>query len=406
MSDGQLGDIDRAGNAADVWSLNSEAADHYYTPMLPVEVHCHGFGGVDFSEFATLDLELLDRQAAEEGVLVIPTLYLHRDRLPDFERFMADYDRKRRGGALPRIIGVALEGPLLASHGGTPADTVWNPTRREWERLAGLARFGLLYTVLSPDAFSSVSELSAGPDTADLDWIIPVLVSHGLRPALGHFTKADPVGSAAMVEAILDLAEATAFGGRGARVVTDHLFNDMPLKIRQAFRTSRARRNREETLRSYDIPNWRLADMTEIAGPVPSAIMRGAAAGRLAACLNFDGEHVDLTIATKAAELMGFANTMMMTDRCDSARLGGQQLHRVDENSLWYQSNGIVAAGSQPLDRQMGNARAWSVAEADVWALSASTIYSAFGFETGPAGGSFVHRDSGLRSAVTSVRAE
>ncbi|MGH3842513.1 MAG: hypothetical protein ACRDS0_13855 [Pseudonocardiaceae bacterium] len=337
---------------------------------------------------------------------MIPTLYLPRGRLGDFERFMRDYDRKRRAGLIPRVIGIALEGPLLASHGGTPAATVWNPTKRDWERLAVLAALGLLYTVLSPDAFSAASELPRSHDAADLEWIVPMLVGHGLRPALGHFTKADPVGSAALVETILDLAEATPFGGQGARVITDHLFNDMPLRIRQAFRTTRARRDREQTLRSYDLPHWRLGDMTEIVGPVPSAIMRGAAAGHLSACLNFDGEHVDLAIATRAAELMGFANTMVMTDRCDSARLGGQSLHRVDENSLWYQSNGVVAAGSQPLDRQMQNARSCSISEDDTWSLAAATAYSAFGFETDPAGGGFVHRENGQRSAVTSAWAE
>lgn len=90
------------------------------TPALPVEVHCHGFGEVDFSEFSQLDLALLDRRSAEEGVVCIPTLYLHRSALEKFEWFMQRYADLRRNGKLPHIPGIALEGPLLASHGGTP----------------------------------------------------------------------------------------------------------------------------------------------------------------------------------------------------------------------------------------------------------------------------------------------
>ena len=107
------------------------------TGQLPVEVHCHGFGPVDFSDLGALDLDRLEAASVAEGVCVIPTLYLHRDCLGAFEAMMSAYAARRADGDLRRIVGVALEGPLLASHGGTPAATVWLPTRREWERLAG-----------------------------------------------------------------------------------------------------------------------------------------------------------------------------------------------------------------------------------------------------------------------------
>ncbi|WP_238783313.1 hypothetical protein [Streptomyces monomycini] len=367
------------------------------TPALPVEVHCHGFGEVDFSEFSQLDLQLLDRRSAEEGVVCIPTLYLHRSALAKFEWFMKRYADLRRNGKLPHIPGIALEGPLLASHGGTPAATVWAPTRHEWERLAALGDLGLVYTVMSPDAFTTASGLYDNLDDRHpgLDWIIPVLLAHGVRPALGHFTRADPAASAELVRDIVDIAWESEWTGAGARVITDHLFNDMPLNIKHAFRTSVARAKREATLAAYDLPGWTLADMSEIAGPVPAAIMNEAAAGRIAACINFDGEHVDLSIATRAAELMGHANTMLMTDRCDSARIGGQALHQTEDNGLWYQDGGIVAAGSQPLARQVRNAQAQGVDDQPLWQLISGTAHRAFGTQAA---------DPGLRADALTVR--
>jgi N-acetylglucosamine-6-phosphate deacetylase len=347
---------------------------------LPVEVHCHGFDDVDFSEFATLDPVTLDRKCAREAVLCIPTLYLHRDRLGEFEGFMRRFGELRRAGRLPHLVGVALEGPLLSSHGGTPAATVWAPTRHEWERLAALGRHGLLYMVMSPDAFTPASGLYPNLDSRHprFDWIVPLLMQHGVRPALGHFMRADPPGSAELVRDIVALAWTATWTGAGARAVTDHLFNDMPLTIRHAFRTSAARASREATLAGYRLHTWTLDDLPEIAGPVPAAIMREAAAGRISACVNFDGEHVDLAIARRAVELMGPDRAMVMTDRCDSARIGGQELFRSDENGLWYQSGGIVAAGSQPLARQIRNGLNIGIPYRDMWQLAARSAHASF----------------------------
>ncbi|MFZ4297787.1 hypothetical protein ACOZE3_07665 [Streptomyces cinereoruber] len=359
----------------------SGPAEQSHATLLPVEVHCHGFAGVDFSEFSRLDLELLEEICAREGVLSIPTLYLHHHRLGEFEGFMRRYDAMRRAGRIPHVVGVALEGPLLSSHGGTPADTVWAPTRSEWERLARLGEYGLCYMVLSPDAFSPASDFHGQTSARHpgFDWVVPMLLGNGVRPALGHFTRTDPLLSARLVKDIVDIAWASEWNGTGARVVTDHLFNDMPLNIRHAFRTTRARAAREATLASYDLPGWTLDAMDEIAGPVPAAIMREAAAGRIAACINFDGEHVDLAIASRAVTLMGLENSMMMTDRCDSARLGGQDLTQGEENGLWYQSGGIVAAGSQPLAQQIRNAMGRDLKGDGLWDLAAGTAHRAFG---------------------------
>ncbi|WP_208614756.1 hypothetical protein [Streptomyces regalis] len=359
----------------------------------PVEVHCHGFGDVDFSDFTKVDLDRLDAWCAREGVLSLPTMYLHREQLAEFEEFVREYHRMRGDGLLPHIAGIALEGPLLASHGGTPAATVWAPTRHEWERLAALGSYGLTYTVLSPDAFSPASELHDEPGAREtgFGWIIPLLMAHGIRPALGHFTRADPQASAELVTEIVELAWQSDWTDNGVRVVTDHLFNDMPLKIRHAFRSSRARAERDAVIASYDLPSWSLDTMAEIAGPVPAAIMQQAAAGRIGACINFDGEHVDLAIAARAVQLMGAENSMMMTDRCDSARLGGQDLHHIVDNGLWYQEDGIVAAGSVPLARQQANALSQGLTPEEVHALVAGTAHRVFGLS--------VHADLRLPTA-------
>jgi hypothetical protein len=348
---------------------------------LPVEVHCHGFGGVDFSEFDRLDLRELDHAAAAEGVVCVPTLYLHRNKLASLERFVRDFAELRAGGEIRHVVGIALEGPLLASHGGTPASTVWQPTLEEWTRIAGLGSLGLLYTVLSPDAFTPGSPFAVGDRAAPrrFEDIVPLLVEHGVRPALGHFLREDPQRSAMAVHRIVELAWSARWGGTGLPVTTDHLFNDMPLRIRHAFRTSRARRDRNATVASYQLASWTLDQLAERVGPVPAAIMSLAAAGRLAACINFDGEHVDLEIAATAVRIMGVENSMLMTDRCDSARLGGQALHHEPENTLWYQDGGTVAAGSQPLARQLDNARRAGLTDHELWHLATGTAHRVFG---------------------------
>jgi N-acetylglucosamine-6-phosphate deacetylase len=356
------------------------------TGQLPVEVHCHGFGPVDFSDLDALDLDRLEAACVAEGVCAIPTLYLHRDSLDAFEALMDAYAARRADGELLHIVGIALEGPLLASHGGTPAATVWLPTRREWERLAASGPKGLVYTVMSPDAFAEGSGLAGEVDasTPRFEDFVPLLASSGVRPALGHFTRTDPSRSAAFVEQIIDLAWQSGWNGPGLPVVTDHLFNDMPLAIRHAFRTRRARAERNETIASYRLKEWTLDRADEILGPVPAAIMRNAEARRLAACINFDGEHVDLDIAKRAIELMGTENSMIMTDRCDSARLGRQELHHEAENTLWYQQDGVVAAGSQPLSRQVSNAREHGFRDDEIWQLVAGTAHQVFGLPKRP----------------------
>jgi N-acetylglucosamine-6-phosphate deacetylase len=384
------------GRCLDPPSLLGERGESYFVESLPVEVHCHSMGDVDFSDFETLDLSQLDLVAGLEGVICIPTIYLRRDRLDEFVAFMRRFNSMRRAGMLPFVAGVALEGPLLASHGGTPTATVWAPTCDEWERIASCGQLGLVYVVISPDALMRGSDLqpSLAAGHPDIPWIVRMLVGSGVRPALGHYTKADPVGSAELTEEMVDVAWSTETDLEGARVITDHLFNDMPLQIKHAFRTRRARAEREQLLASYDLPSWNLDDLPEQVGPVPAALLRLCHEGRITGCINFDGEHVDLAVAARAVELAGHDNIMLMTDRCDVARLGGQVLHTSDENSLWYCDREIVAAGSQPVDEQMANARSAGMPETVIWRLISFTVFAALGLDRGPqpaqAAGSFM----------------
>lgn len=373
----------------------------YVVPTLPVEVHCHGLGPIDFSNFAEIDLHELNKVASAEGVLCIPTLYLRRERLDGFVEFMREYAALRADGELPFVPAMALEGPLVASFGGTPANAVWAPSKQEWDKLAGCGELGLVYIMLSPDALQSSSYLAAQftPEHPSLEWIVTRLVEKGVRPALGHFAKEDPQLGADCVALVLGAAEAADCPHNGVRVVTDHLFNEMPLLIRHAFRTRKAQAEREAVLAGYDLPSWNLADLHEQVGPVPAAIMRGAHAGRIAACLNFDGEHVDYAIAKRAIEIVGPQNMMLMTDRSDTARLAGQNLHLEPGSQLWYQEKGVVAAGTMPIDKQISNVRDLGVGEHDIWRLVSFTAHRTFFPEIDLGAATF-----GLGSLVTADR--
>ena len=67
--------------------LNEQVAHH-----LPVEVHCHGSGTIDFSDIATLDLINLSKQCQHEGVIAIPTLRLNA---PDNSKRERDLNARR-----------------------------------------------------------------------------------------------------------------------------------------------------------------------------------------------------------------------------------------------------------------------------------------------------------------------
>jgi len=352
--------------------LNEPIKGSYVVPMLPIEFHCHGVGPFDFTDIPKLKLDEINDHFAGEGVRGILTLYLPQPHLDAFLRMMKEFAAAKQAGQLPYIAGVALEGPVLGSFGGTPEIGVWTPTRDEWKNLARCGELGLQYIVLSPDASMAESSIFASKEIEQpsVEWICELLLDHGVRPALGHFWKNNPEASANCINKLLDIAERVGTLPAGHSVITDHLFNDMPRKFKHCWRTPAERTHREADLASMDLPSLTMENLVDRLGIVPATIMQAAKDRRLTVCLNFDGEHVDLAISRSVVELLGADCIIAMTDRIDSKMLGGQRLLMPERSSLLYQSQGIVAAGSQPLTRQVENMRSIGLSEEDIWKMT------------------------------------
>lgn len=291
-------------------------------------------------------------------------------KLMGFARRFGSWTSIEPGRSVPAF---ALEGPMLGSFGGTPERGVWAPTREEWLSIASCGALGLAYVVISPDAWLPGSHLNGAlpPDYPDLRWVIETLVAGGVRPALGHFSKSDPVASAAAVDQVVDIVSGLG-DGRDA-ILTDHLFNDMPVRVPYAWRTPDAIARRHDDLARIAPESWTVDELEETIGPVPATLIRHARAGRITACMNFDGEHVDTVIARRAAELIGPEHLVAMTDRTDVPVLGGQHLHHEDGTELWYQQGGIVAAGSRSIDWQRHNMAMAGIDVRAAWSMAATT---------------------------------
>jgi N-acetylglucosamine-6-phosphate deacetylase len=331
-------------------------ATHYLVEGVPKEVHFHGVGDQDFSR--GMDLARTQALLRREGVEGVPTVFLARSDLDGFCRLAREYDRMRRDGEVPNVVGLALEGPLLYHSGGTPPARRWQPDRGEWSRLLACGPLGLRYTVLSPDAVP----------TGELDWIVSGLIDGGVRVALGHFAKDDPKESARRIEQVLRIAERRAPGA--GMVLTDHLYNDMPRNFKHAWRGPAERAARDRELAQLRVDEWHFGNLEYRLGAVPAALMRAARDGRLSLCLNFDGEHVDPVICRRTVELLGARAVVAMTDRTETTTLGEQELYQTAEESLWYQVAGVVAAGSRGIWTQMAQARSLGICEADIWEMA------------------------------------
>ena len=353
-------------------SLAASSPSSYLAPVLPVEIHCHGIGGADFSDFDSLNLEQVNESARKEGIACVLCIFLSHSKLHQFLSFMQAYADLKRSGKLTHIAGIGLEGPLLSSVGGTPEQGTWVPTKEEWKLIASCSEYGLNYIVLSPDAIWHQTQ-----DTDDfakncmhLEWIIATLLDVGIKPALGHFRKRDPQVSAAYTRYIIDLSKRYKYPLFSGTILTDHLFNDMPLNFRHAWRSTRDRARRDEEIKQVQLEQWSLDNLPEKVGAVPAALMQAAYEGWITICLNFDGEHVDLDVCRRVIELIGVDSLIAMTDRIDVDSLGGQQLEQREGSHLWYQRHGAaVAAGSSSIDRQMHNLRSIGVSEVDIWKM-------------------------------------
>lgn len=316
-----------------------------------IDFHCHGIGRFDFTEILQLDLFQIERILKERHQHCILTMYLPKQNFEDFLNLMEHFHLGKQRGEFTHIKGIGLEGPLLASHGGTPEIGVWMPSKSHWQALANCGSKGLIYIILSPDAQLHGSNFPFDPDYPSITWITETLLTGGVLPAPGHFTKSDPVTSAQSLQLMFDVVSAW---GHGA-TVTDHLYNDMPHNFKHAWRTPREKAQREQEIQMLDLENWNLNSLEDQLGIVPAVIIKNARKGLVKVCQNFDGEHVDLEIVKKTVELLGAENMLMMTDSIENHCLAGRKLQMHDGSSLLYQDEGIVAAGSQGIDRQIQN---------------------------------------------------
>lgn len=316
-----------------------------------IDFHCHGIGRFDFTEILQLDLIEIERILRERCQHCILTMYLPKQNFEDFLNLMERFHSGKQRGDFTHIKGIGLEGPLLASHGGTPEVGVWMPGKSHWKALANCGSKGLTYIILSPDAQQHGSNFPYDPDYPSITWITETLLTGGVLPAPGHFTKTDPVGSAQSLQLMFDVVSAWGYGP----TVTDHLYNDMPHNFKHAWRTPREKTQRDQEIKMLDLEHWNLNSLEDQLGIVPAVIIKNARKGLVKVCQNFDGEHVDLEIVKKTVELLGAENMLMMTDSIESHCLAGRKLQMHDGSSLLYQDEGIVAAGSQGIDRQIQN---------------------------------------------------
>lgn len=311
-----------------------------------IDFHCHGIGDFDFSELKNSDLIKIENILSSRNQRIILTVYLPKKNFNQFFELLEYFHEGKEQSLFPHIIGIALEGPVLASHGGTPEIGVWFPTESEWEKIASYGGKGLIYSIFSPDVH--LLKNYSGPDVR---WITEVLLSGGIIPSLGHFLKINPQESAKAVQAIFDVVKRL---GRFP-IVTDHLYNDMPLNFKHAWRTSIEKNSRQEELNQLDLNSWTLDTLEGKLGPVPAVIIKNAVEGLVKPCINFDGEHVDLDILKKTIELVGAENIMLMTDSIESKSLGGSKLFAKENSSLLYQKEGVVAVGTQGVEKQINN---------------------------------------------------
>src|SRR5215204_4877051 len=94
-----------------------------------IDFHCHGVGRFDFTEIPAIDLQEIEAILAARKQHVILTLYLPKPNFENFLNLMENFHQGKQQGKYEHIVGFGLEGPLLASHGGTPEKGVWVPTK-------------------------------------------------------------------------------------------------------------------------------------------------------------------------------------------------------------------------------------------------------------------------------------
>ncbi|TNF66750.1 MAG: hypothetical protein EP298_08620 [Gammaproteobacteria bacterium] len=329
----------------------------------PIDVHCHGIGQYDFTELDQLNLTDIEALLSERKQQAILTLYLLPEQYENFFDVLKTFTEGKEKGYFKQIKGFALEGPLLASHGGTPHKGVWNPTKKQWQALAECGKDGLIYVIFSPDAELNPHENSnVNFPAKDTTWIAETLLSGGVLPAAGHFVKHNPYQSAQALQKIYD---AVAAWGQGP-TVTDHLYNDMPRNFKHAWRTTAEREQRQKDIENLNLASWNINNIEEKLGIIPATMIKNAQKGLVKIAQNFDGEHVDLAIVRKTVEITGAENMLLMTDSIESHRLAGRHLKQFQPSTLLYQNENLVAAGTQPIEQQIHNMRSIGLSDIEI----------------------------------------
>jgi|tagenome__1003787_1003787.scaffolds.fasta_scaffold20942591_3 hypothetical protein len=97
------------------------------------------------------------------------------------------------------------------------------------------------------------------------------------------------------------------------------------------------------------------ANLSNLLGPVPAAMIGHAQRGGLTLCINFDGSHVDLAVLALLRPWLPSKNVIAMTDRVERGQLSGEALIYNPEDTLFYNKRGVVSAGSSTMIMQAFN---------------------------------------------------
>ncbi|WP_322864823.1 hypothetical protein U5922_000705 (plasmid) [Aquicoccus sp. G2-2] len=338
-----------------------------YKKLLPVDFHCHGIGKFDFGRPKDFDLKKMNKILEIEGIRAVLTLSLPEGGITELEELLYTFSKGSQKGRFGNILGLSVEGPVLAKVGGTPKAGAWNPTKSEWLQIAKLGKSGLLYMVISPGM--DVFDGEEYPE--DTFWIMAKLLENGVMPALGHFGDLNQEDVAVEIDRICDYALATETGP----IITDHLFNDMPLNFVHSWRSDKDRSKRAAELELQSGIFKPGIDLSTAMGIIPATLISNAKRGALKVCLNFDGDHVDIEVCKNTVKLVGAENVLLMTDRISSKIFGGHRVSQNAENSLLYQEDGIVAGGSQSVINQLGNMLKVGISGDEVYRITFQNPY-------------------------------
>lgn len=354
-------------------------SDHRPELLSPIDIHCHGVGSYDFARPMDLDFVAINARLHAKRLRAILTLFVDRTMLSELVETCRGFQTLVAHGEVPNILGLALEGPLTSTPGGTPSRCHWVPSCDEWNTLASLGRCGLRYIVLSPDADPNPTATQRYPKS--IGWIVELLLDLSVMPALGHFSKLNPEASARTVDQVLNIVARRQQGP----IFTDHLFNDMPLAFKHAWRTREELASRNGDISDLAMETWTRANLAQKLGPVPAALIEGAYAGLVRISMNFDGAHVDHAICKRIVKILGSDRIMLMTDNITADVIDGTTLVKSATSPLLYQPNGVVAGSGSDAWVQAGNMARMGFSHFDIYWLCQGTAEVALGINaSGP----------------------